>query len=333
MKIFILAILALVFLSAAQGQDENTILDNSSNFRLFTARDILIDLKFIDPDKGTFGIDYKINLERSIGTLFNSSYRNLKLNFNSAGFITVAGEKNQNNSIISSLDVSAFPLFRVQPKSITPTHSWEDLIDIDTTLSVDEDPLINLSRNLAEEVSSPFWLFWNLHAKHETTQDFKNYDFAFGTQVSFSTSYLSAILDFPFGLLRTSRNNNPRQLDLSVGYDYVVGINNTLLEDVKDNSDYMNRLNFKAEWETGILTRNDRIIFLFDSYLDINPSEAQKQANKDWNTFYMIKLEHSLGRIGMSRTRAKIAIKYTQGKLPPNFETGYILGGGFSIDF
>ena len=122
-------------------------------------------------------------------------------------------------------------------------------------------------------------------------------------------------------------------MDLSVGYDYVTGANKTSLAPLLEDSKFMNRLNLKAEWETGILSGNERIAFLFDSYYDLDRNLLLKNAGKDWNYFYMIRIEKLL-KINLGPgTKTKIAIKYTAGELPPNFDKGFVLGGGFSIDF
>lgn len=309
-------------------ETDSTLLDKTTNFSFFKSKDFSMDFKFIDPSKGSFGIDYKVNLERKLLTLRQDTFlnRNLNLNLNSKGFITVAGDKNPNNSLISELKFEGFPLFYAKPKKITqPKRNWED---------AENDPnLENQVSQLAKQVSSPFWLFLNLHGKHETTQDFDNYDFALGSSLSVSSSYLNAILDAPFGLLRTESNNNPRQLDLSIGYDYVIGINKTAYADINDSINATNRLNLKAEWETGIFTQKDRIIFLFDSYYDLNSTHKMKDNKQDWNYFYMIKLDHLLNYNEKTKTLTKISIKYTQGALPPNFIEGNVIGGGFSIEF
>ena len=139
-------------------------------------------------------------------------------------------------------------------------------------------------------------------------------------------------MDYPFGLLRADDHNYPRQLDISVGYDYVLGLDNTTY--VADGGlENINRLNFRAEWETGILTPRDRISFLFDSYYDLDATHVMKDSNEEWKTFYMIKIDHAISYNDDTKTLTKISIKYTEGELPPNFVKGYVIGGGLSIEF
>lgn len=326
-------IISLFFISicylAANGQDkDNSLLDKTTGFSLFKSKDISMDFKFIDPSKGTFGIDYKLNLERKLLTISQDTFfnKNLNFNINSKGFVTVAGDKNQNNSIISEVKFEGFPLYFVKPHKLTMTkRNWED--------AAIEPNLEEEVSQLAKQVSSPFWVFINIHGKHETTQNFKDYDFALGSSLSISSSFLNAILDAPFGLLRTEKNNNPRQLDMSIGYDYVIGINKTNYAALNDSINNTNRLNLKAEWETGIFTQRDRISFLIDSYYDMNGTRKMKDNKKDWNHFYMIRLDHRLHYDEKTKTLTKVSIKYTQGALPPNFTEGCVIGGGFSLEF
>jgi len=316
--IFLLAISSRMS-SFAQSKKDSTL-------TLFKTSALELDLKFIDPAKGSFGIDHQLILERSLKSINStdgSFEKGINLNLNSKGFTTVSGDKNQNNSIINELKVEAFPLLFVKPKQISENESWQD--------AADDADLISQSRSLANHVASPFWLFFNIHGKHETTQDFKNYDFALGSQLSIATSILNKFLDFPFNLLRSAPNNNPRALDLSIGYDYVIGLKNTDLSSLSKNNSNMNRLNLKAEWETGIFTKDNRLVFLLDSYHDLDAATKLKEANKNWNYFYMIKLDHLLAK--SDRTTTKVSVKYTHGGLPPNFDRGFVLGGGFSLEF
>lgn len=323
-KIYSTLILALILLNANAQDEKKSFLDKV----LFKSKDLSLDFKFIDPAKGSFGIDYKLNLEQKICSLSKDNFinKNLNLNLNSKGFVTVAGDRNPTNSIISELKFEGFPLFYIKPHKITsPRRSWID---------AEKDPnLEQEAAQLAKQVSSPFWLFLNIHGKHETSQDFKNYDFAFGSSLSITSSFLNAILDAPFNLLRIEPNNSPRQLDLSIGYDYVVGINKTNYAALNDSINNTNRLNLKAEWETGVFSQRDRIIFLLDSYYDMNATQKMKDNKKDWNYFYMIKLDHILHYDKNTKTLTKASIKYTRGALPPNFTQGYVIGGGFSIEF
>jgi hypothetical protein len=325
-KTFFLFLLLTILCFTQKTYGQTALVNSSKSFTLFEQKNFIVDLKFIDPLKGSFGIDYKLDLAKKITTFTEDTLHGINLGLLSKGFITVAGDKNQTNSIINELKIEAFPLFYFQPDtSNLPKKNWEDVVD--------SPDLEREAAQLASQVNSPLWIFLNVHSKHETTQDFKNYDFAFGGQLSLSTAILHGILDFPFGLLRVDPNNNPRQLDLSFGYDYVIGINNTALAPLRDNKDDMNRLNFKAEWETGIFTSRERIMFLLDAYHDLDATQKIIDISKDWTYFYMIKLDHLLFSNEESKTLTKVSIKYTQGALPPNFDQGFVLGGGFSVEF
>jgi hypothetical protein len=190
--------------------------------------------------------------------------------------------------------------------------------------------VIELTRKQAKIVHSPLWINANIHFKHEATQDFDDYDLAWGTSVIFSTSYLHAPLDYLFGLLRFKKNNNPRQLDISVGYDYVTTLNQTANKLIREDESNANRLNAKAEWETGIFA-NDRIIFAYNMHYEFDAPEMVKDADKDLNSFFMIKLDHLIYEA--EEAKVQFAIKYTDGELPPNFKRGSVIGGGISFEF
>lgn len=293
--------------------------DNAKNFSLFNGQYLTVDLKFVDQTKGDFGIDYKLNLEKKM-TLID----NLNLNLKSDGFVMVNSKENKLNSIINDINIELLPLYKISGGKVVETPS------IGNELKEDPTVVIQRTRRQAEIVHSPLWLNLDLHLKHETTQDFKDYDLAFGTAMYISTSYLNAPLDYLFGLLRTRANNNPRQLEVAIGYDYVVNLDQTANKILRENDKNANRLNLKAEWETGIF-KADRIIFVYNSYYELNAPNKIKEADKDFNSFFMVKLEHLLYEV--KDAKVKFAIKYTDGKLPPNFEKGAIIGGGFSFEF
>lgn len=327
----IILLFLVVSLKCAMSQEAGA--DSIKTFSLFQNGDSFVDLKFIDPEKGSFGVDFKLDFKRSL-TTSRDDFKNLYFGLSSNGYVTVKDDQNPVNSIISELKLQAFPFMRVAPRKTVyaDVKHWKNFIE-DSTESKRNEELINESRKLAEKVSSPFYLFLNVHAKHETTQQFNSHDFAFGIQLSFTTSFLNSLLDFPFSLVRYGKNNNARHLDVSMGYDYVTDMQNTGLATLLEGESAINRLNFKCEWETGILSGRDRLILLLDSYHFLDPSQNLKQAGKHWNTFFMAKIEHILNQDLRTNSRTKVSIKYTNGELPPNFVVGHVLGAGFSVEF
>ena len=328
-KLLITTIISLGILARGIGQDDESVspVTTARNFHLFQNELVNIDLKFIDPAKGSVGLDYAFSLERTLGRVKNDPDKKIDLNLKSNGFFTVTGDNKALNSIVSDLSVKGvgLPLGKAGKLEKMDPAMLDILLD-----STNPDSIIELARQRAAIVNSPFWMYVDVHGRHETTQDFKNYDIALGGSLAFSTSYLTALLDFPFGLLRTSANNNPRQLDVSVGYDYVTGLQNTANAGLRGGVNTANRLNFKAEWETGIF-KNERVSFLFDSYYELGAPQGIIDSGKDFNYFFQAKVEHLLFK--KDDTSTTIAIKYTQGELPPNFEEGFVIGGGFSVDF
>lgn len=209
--------------------------DNAKKFSLFNGQYLNVDLKFVDQTKGDFGIDYKLNLEKKM-TPIKKTNGNLNLNLKSDGFVMVNSKENKLNSIINDINIELLPLYKISGGKVGETPS------IGNDLKEDPTVVIQRTKRQAEIVHSPLWLNLDLHLKHETTQDFKDYDLAFGTAMYISTSYLNAPLDYLFGLLRTRANNNPRQLEVAIGYDYVVNLDQTANKILRENDKNANRL-------------------------------------------------------------------------------------------
>lgn len=306
-------------------QSNNNFLSNTDTLHLFRSRYMNVDFKFIDPEKGYFGMDYTINLKREFRTIANDTIfkPNISLNLNSTGFVTVRGKSNAQNSIINELNFEWSPIFKQKKNP-------NIVISIEKELEKSDEEIIERIMKQASMLQSPLWLMFNIHGKHETTQDFKNYDIAVGGSMTLTTSYLNRILDLPFAILRSKAHNHPRHLDLNLSFDYVTKLDKTESANLRSKNN-ANRLNFNAEWETGLFER-ERITFLYSSFHELSPTTAIKDAKMDNNFFYMIKLEHPIGN-SKDGIRKTVSIKYLQGALPPNFNKGFVLGGGFSMEF
>jgi hypothetical protein len=318
--------LIILINSSALAQTGSALVDSANSFHLFQTRDLKMDLKFIDPDKGSFGIDYELNLKRSLNTLSQKDSTlfepNINLNLLSKGFLTVKGDANQFNSIVNELNFEVSPIFKQKKKP-----AFKEILP---ELEGSDEDIIEITRAQASMVSSPFWLMFNLHGKHEASQNFKSHDIAVGGTLSFTTSLFNGILDYPFGLLRVAKNNNPRQIDFSFVYDYVSGLNNTASKDLRESNN-AKRVSVNVEWETGIF-KNERISFLYNSFYELNAPLKIKQTGLDNNYYYQIKLKHRLSK-SSDKTRKTVSIKYSQGELPPDFSKGYVLGAGFTLEF
>jgi len=303
-----------------------------------------IDLKLLGRDKGDFGIDYSLRLDKKLMRLgpepdASEPERALKLNLRSDGFITATASENEQNSIISQYSLTGDPLWY----SITP-ELRRALRKEEMELTPGE--VFNRTMRQAAAVNSPLWIFVDAHAKHETTQDFDDYDFAFGSEVTVTTSYLNDAFDEIFRHLRfgkTAANNKPRQLDLTIGYDRVINLDETANAVLRDGEDQANRLLARVEWETGIL-QGQRFVISYNMHYEIDAPEGIRDADKDLNHFFEIRIDLLTsdmleGWFGQKREATSTApkysfsIKYTNGKLPPNYTSGNVLGAGFSLEF
>lgn len=292
-------------------------------FGLVDTENIKIDLKSIDADKGYFGIDYQFSFIKS---LVRSDRRRWDLSLRGNGFLTADSAKNDIDSLVTEAAATFFPLWRpaeevpVSPEGVAKTRAF-----LKGPGGFDPN-LVDRAQSSAEKLYAPIAFYADVHVKHETTQDFDDYDFALGSSVAVTTSYLEPILDAPFRLLRfgpEGKNNGPRQVDLSVGYDYVTARHTSQPGSSEED---VNRLSARAEWETGIF-RSDRISFVVTAHYNLDgPSNSD-----GFHPFVLVKYEHLL--VDAPHAKTSFAIKYTAGELPPNFVTGHIIGAGLAIEF
>jgi hypothetical protein len=292
-------------------------------FGLVDTENVKIDLKSIDADKGYFGIDYQFSFVKS---LVRTDTQRWDLSFRGDGFLTADSAKNDIDSLTTEAAATFFPLWRpaepvvVSPEGVAKTREFlSGPGGFDPRIAED-------ARKRAERLYSPITFYADAHVKHETTQDFRDYDFALGASMAVTTSYLEPILDAPFKLLRfgpEGKNNGPRQVDLSVGYDYVTARHT---KQPASSDDDVNRLSAQAEFETGIF-RSDRISFVVTANYNLNDA-----SNSDgFHPFFLAKYEHLL--VDAPHAKTSFAVKYTAGELPPNFVTGHVIGAGFAIEF
>jgi hypothetical protein len=285
---------------------------------LWDSKQVVVDLKAMD--QSHLGLDYSFQL--------NKEFDKNSVKLSSKGFLTLNGVDNQFDSIINMLELDV-KLFQVMKAS--PSVNTGDLNDV----TVGEISLI------AQKVQSPLWVDFFINAGHETTQNFRNYDFVVGSGLSISTSYLHEPLDFLFQILRTRPNNNPRFLDLSLSYNLVKGMDRTASAVLRAGKEDANRLTLEAEWETGVLDYQ-RISFRYMANYEFDAPAAVKVAGQDFNYFFEAKLilyEFKKAEAAGSETAEgpklvpKISVKYTEGKLPPNYVQDSVLGGGLSLEF
>ena len=306
---------------AASGNGETAL-------SLLDTQSIHIDLKAISADKGSFGIDYKFDFSKTVikeeGDQGDGEMgRQWNVLLRGTGFLTAKPEKNDIDSLITEAAFTANPLWRVAP------HVSET---IPPEVYVDQAKLREWMKLHGASAISPLSVYAKASLKHETTQSGDVYDFAAGSAIGLTTGYLNKYLDMPFSLLRIPSKNHPesnnsyRQLDVSIGYDFVTGRHvDASAKGSKDESD-AHRIVYKAEWETGIL-RGDRIIFSFNGHQQF---EGPAGDNK-MHPFFLARYEHILFEKANATT--SFAINYTAGELPPTFNAGHVIGAGFSIEW
>src|SRR2546423_11065879 len=85
-------------------------------FALIDNQYIHVDLKAISADKGSFGIDYKVQFSKTLIQEQNEMGRKWEFSVNGTGLLTAEPEKNDIDSIITEAAFKATPLWRVAPK-------------------------------------------------------------------------------------------------------------------------------------------------------------------------------------------------------------------------
>lgn len=189
---------------------------------------------------------------------------------------------------------------------------------------------IQRARQQAVAVASPFSIQGQANVSWETTQDLENHDVVVGLGFGVATSYFSALLDLPFGVLRTSPNNNPRMVDARLSYEYVGKVARGGKADFAGATTDVSRLSLEAEWETGIF-KSDRVSFYYNLKHELDASGGTKARGRETNHFFQARFEHLL--IERPNAEVDVAIVYTRGELSPVFERGHNIGGGFSVRF
>jgi hypothetical protein len=307
---------------AAAGDQGGTVLS------LLDTEFIHVDLKAISADKGSFGIDYKVEFSKTViketGDKGSGEMgRQWDVLLRSTGFLTANPDKNDINSLITEAAFKANPLWRVAPSGDGA---------IPPELLLDPEGLKRWMNEHGAAFVSPLSVYAQASLKHETTQNGNVYDFAAGAALGLTTGYINRFLDAPFALLRIpskthpESNNGPRQVDVSIGYDFVTGRHiDASTAASKDESD-AHRIVYKAEWETGVL-RGDRIILSFNGHQQF----AGPAGGNQMHPFFQARYEHLL--FEKENAKASFAINYTAGELPPNFNAGHVIGAGFSIEW
>lgn len=276
-----------------------------------TDRPFQMDLKALPAEDGWVGLDFRIDLEfdrkdQDAGTRWSGFFK-------SRGFLTADPDENDLDSLSASLGFDFNPLWRINPQPaagvlrVTP-----DTID---DVSVDD------FRERGAASQSPLAVYFEGLGKVESTQDFESWNVAAGGALAVTTSWLHPILDLPFKWLHDD-HNQPRHLDVSVGYDYLLS-----REREKGPEAGQHRLALAAEYETG-LGRSDRLRFTFAAHHDLGGGGS---GSGEFHPFFEARYMHLL----VDRPGAEVAfsIKWTTGELPPNYAEGNVLGAGFSIEF
>lgn len=281
-------------------------------FNLFNSNGLKLDFKFIDPLKGSFGIDYDLLLSSAKEGEYKSSF-----NLKSKGFVTVSNsDLNNANSLVTSLSYTVNPNFSVPVPSKKPRERNPNTAETD-------------GQDAAERNTRLAYIWLDFHANHETTQDFDDYNYAFGGSLIADLPFLARIVDLPFSILKTNKTQGVNKLELEAKFDYLSNVDNTKIVETPTPISSLNRVTGSAFFETEIMN-GIRFVFNGSLYHILNAPVEIKAVDKSSTYFYEARLDIPLG-LNEKKSKKWAALKYTEGALPPNYTKGYVLGGGFFL--
>lgn len=316
-KVILITLVLLQIFPLLKAQDNEEI-DSSKtpliNIPIVKSENLNIDLKYIDPEKGQFGIDYDLVLSTKKENNHSSSF-----NFKSRGFITVSNtNSNSLNTIKNILNYTIEPRFSESQKATTTRTR-----DVGTSIVDGQD--------VSAKETRPLYVWFDLHANHETSQDFKDYNYAAGASMVVDAPIIGRIIDIPFQLLRTNNFQGFNKLEVNAAFDYVWGLENTQLLSDTTSISSINRATIGGFFETEVFS-NIRFVCNVESYFLLDAPESIKRISKDENYFLQLRLDIPIDK-NKDKSNKYISIKYIEGTSPPNFNKGYVLGAGLFMTF
>lgn len=171
------------------------------------------------------------------------------------------------------------------------------------------------------------YVWIDLHANHETSQDFKEYNYTAGASIVADAPIIGRIIDIPFQFLRTNNFQGFNKFVVSASFDYVWGLEKTRLLSDTTSISSINRATIGGFFETEVFN-NIRFVCNVESYFLLDSPESIKQISKDENYFLQLRLDIPIDK-KKDKSNKYISIKYIEGTLPPNFIKGNVLGAGF----
>lgn len=270
---------------------------------------IKLTLKALPSDKGDWGIDWEADFKKNLTEdIPENDARSISLGFTSRGFVVLDKTENASDSITASLKLEGGAWVPVRPAAPAPRPIPDD----DTPIP--DDFLKGAS----------WYIFPSFNVVTETNQAFDKFNTGVGASLAVTTSQFNRVLDLIPSLLRYGPNaahNNPRHVDISVGYKY---LDQKFVSTLFPQQENISRGDLNVEWETGILS-TQRLVVRYNGYYLFS------QATEKYVDFVVVRID--LLRLPASLNGGAVSIKYTSGQLPPTYQKGTSLGAGLSLEF
>lgn len=316
---------------------------DATRFNLIDIEGLNVDIDLKTIENGDIGLDYELEYTYPIvESPEGMAGSDVDFKILSKGYIANEKENNQ-NSLVSEVRIaghlSQFGFKRDRYGSFLNRRARviEILDKLETIDAFKEkqkgDALYQELKDLLNPETFRF-LTLDLHGKYETDQTFDDHQYAIGAGITtdlavFTGNKLIAdILDFPFSLLRSRKNNHIAQIPrIYFGYDYVTESDIEARKELTAD-DSFSRLALQLAWMTSIFG-NIQIRMTWRGYYEIDAPQEIEDADKELTSF----IEVYAGLPIKENESSMIFVKYTNGELPPTIEDSSNFSIGWSVGF
>lgn len=296
---------------------------------------LAIDIRTVEEGLGVVGFDYEYNFTKEFGEPDFANNKRLiwALDISSKGYLATDHGSNPIDSNITSVSWTGQYYEATGTKPLTPKQQMFYRKQVAPIYEKDPDQWNSEEKRLVEEhqmrSQAKNFIAWDVHLKHEATQDLSDHDFAIGAGVAFDLTKVSTsianLVEYPAGLLRGKEGFVPNPPRVYLGYDFVTDVEHTNREAETGNTDSnLNRLTAQAAWKTA-LPGDIELRLSYVGYLELNAPSAVRSADRNYVSFLELTFAYPLSE------ETDLILKYTNGGLPPNFEEDSAFSLGWSL--
>jgi len=285
-------------------------------FRLFDSHYLRVDVRSAETEGGSLGlgVDYRLSLENRLSDVGFFQFR-------STGYVVEQPSEGPDDSLVSRLALGL---------------SGESYPHLDNGGQVDLTDPASFSRLRGRGALDSWAWQLDLHGKHESSQDFGDYNLAAGVGGAMTIPWWRLegvpLLMLPLApLLWTDRSNLAivQQPAFAMDFEYVFDQQGTARDSVGGDDEFW-RILVEGGWTSEVFYPNTWLYLRGVLWYELDSSRAVEDADLDQNEFYEVGLKLPTG---LERDRMHLVLKYMGGELPPNFATGHQFTAGVSLGF